>query len=66
MEFGESGLQTHKLLTSCYSLSAASAGCYYLFTAAGERVTVNSMVTCDQLTLVAANLQDPLPHFDLD
>ena len=65
MEFGEP-VHTHKLLTSCCSLSAAAAGCYYLFTAAGERVTVNSMVTCDQLTLVAANLQDPLPMFGLD
>ena len=65
MEFGEPAY-THKLLTYCCSLSAAAAGCYYLFTAAGERVTVNSMVTCEQLTLVAANLQDPLPMFGLD
>ena len=65
MEFGEPAY-THKLLTYCCSLSAAAAGCYYLFTAAGERVTVNSIVTCGELTLVAANLQDPLPNFGMD
>ena len=66
MELGDSECQTHKLLTWCQTLLPTAAGRVFLFTPDGDRVTVNDMVTCGQLTLVAATLPDGIPLFGRD